>query len=396
MVVLDGTGAFVRTYGAGVLRRTAGIVIDAEGRAYVLDPDQKSVFVFDPAGDVVYRIGTSGGDPGQLDDPVDLALGPTGLVYVLDKGRKGVQVFSRDGTFVHDYAFSESIGDPRAVGVSPSGHVWVADRDLPGALIRYAELTEAIGTVDAPAETEIVPVRAGNLREPTAVVTTPTGTVVAADRNSGVLWAIDGLGEAAVGSDDRLYGGSGSGRGSFQRLEDAALAGGDQLIMLDGDGKKVERVQLVIEADREAAPVMDYPVLFQRVESGLDPGVLATAPRQGGTSWFAIADREGRNLRVIETRMREGQGVFGSVTRQPEPVPGAAPHTVQPDRRTYRARHDERHPAGGHGAAGKPLPRLRSPRRRVPRHLRRQLLRLASAPEPPWRGAVCGRSDRGG
>ena len=272
VVVLEGTGAFVRTYGGGVLRRTAGIAVDDEGRSYVLDSDQKSVFVFDPAGEVAYRIGTSGSDAGQLDDPVDIALGPTGLVYVLDKGRKGVQVFSRDGTFVHDLAFSESIGDPRALGVSPSGRVWVADRDLPGGLLRLVELTEAIGTVDAPAEAEIVQIRAGNLREPTSVVTTPTGTVVAADRNSGVLWAIDGRGETAVGSDDRLYGGSGSGRGSFRRLEDAALAGDDQLVMLDSDGLKIERVQLVIEGDRDPAPVMDYPVLFQRIESGLGPG----------------------------------------------------------------------------------------------------------------------------
>ncbi|NJD19378.1 MAG: hypothetical protein FIA95_08880, partial [Gemmatimonadetes bacterium] len=305
----------------------AGLAIDAAGRAYVLDPDGKTVLVFDGGGQVVHRIGAEGDGAGFLKEPVDVAVGPAGLVYVLDRGRKGVQVFSLDGTFLHDVLLPAEAKDPRALGVGPSGRIYVADKSLPGALVRLPDLTEALGAVDAPAPgVGRVVLRGATLGEPVAVVSTPTGTVVAADRDSGVLWCADGGGGTPVGSDDRLYGGKGSGRGSFRRLVDATLAGTDELLLLDRDDRKVERIRLVLEATRPAETPQDYPLQFQGVEPGLDPGVLASAPTGRGTYWYAVADAEGRNLRVVEADLAERAGVFGNSIRVPQPTRGRAPH----------------------------------------------------------------------
>ena len=324
VAVFGGAGAFVRAYGTGTLKKVAALAIDGAGRAYVLDPDQKTVFVFDSAGQVVRKIGFPGSAAGELDEPLDLAIGPTGLVYVLDKGRKGVQVFSLDGTFVHDVLFPEAVKDARAIAVSPAGRIYVADKDQPGVLVRLPDLTVALATVDvAPPETDLVPIRGGRLEDPVAVVATPTGTIAFGDRDSGVLWLLDGKSGAPVGTDDRLYGGSGSGSGSFRKLEDVALAGADELIMLDGGGRKIERIRLVLEAQRAAEPPMDYPVQFQSFAPTVDQGVLAAAARAQGTSGFAIADAQGRNLRVIETRMTDHIGAYGGRIRVPEPT--AAP-----------------------------------------------------------------------
>ncbi len=328
VTVFDAGGQPLRTYGVEGLEKIAGLAVDRAGRSYVLDPDKKTVLVFDEGGQVVHRIGSQGAEAGFLKEPLDVAVGPAGLVYVLDKGRKGVQVFSLDGTFLHDILLPLDAKEPRALGVGPSGRIYVADKDAPGSLVQLPDLTTALGTVDAPSPSVgKLALRGGSLREPVAVVGTPTGTVVAADRDSGVLWSADGTGATPVGSDDRLYGGKGSGRGSFRRLVDVALAGTDELLILDRDDRKVERIRLVLEATRPAETPQDYPLQFQGVEPELDPGVLASAPTGWGTVWYAIADREGRNLRVVEADLAERPGAFGNTIRVPQPAPGKAPHS---------------------------------------------------------------------
>lgn len=322
--VFRADGTPVRSYGQDELRRVAGLDVDAAGRAYVLDPEQRSVLVFDERGNVVFRIGSRGRNAGQLDDPVDLAVGPMGFVYVLDKGRKGVQVFSLDGTFVHDILLPLESRQPRALAVGPSGAVFVADRDWRDALIRLPDLLEALNVVDAPAPTiGRLGLRGADVRDVMAVVSTATGTVVVADQDSGVLWSADATGAAPVGPDDRFYGGKGSGRGSFRRLVDAAMAGADEMVLLDRDDRKVERVRLVLEEARETLPAQDYPVQFQSVEPAVAAGVLASAPTSRGTVWYAVAEAQGRNVRVVEAEMQERSGLFGTRIRLPVPTAGA-------------------------------------------------------------------------
>ena len=327
VAVFTAEGAFVRSYGVGTLKKVASLAIDGAGQAYVLDPDQKIVFVFDSTGQVVHQIGSPGGRAGQLDEPLDVAVGPTGLVYVLDKGRQGIQVFSLDGTFVHDVVLPVEAEEPRALAVSPDGGIYVVDKDMPGLLLHLPNLTVALATVDAPPpEIEVLRIRSGVMEDPVSVVSSPTGTIAMGDRDTGVLWSTDGTGGAPVGSDDRLYGGSGSGRGSFRKLEDIALAGRDELLILDGEGRKIERIRLVLEASRTAEDPMDYPVQFQTLPPPLGQGILATAARPGGTIWYAIADAGGRNLRVVEARLTDWVGVFENRIRLPELLPGSATH----------------------------------------------------------------------
>lgn len=326
IVVFSANGVYQRTYGTG-LKKVVALAVDAAGRAYALDPDQKVVLVFDSTGTVVQKIGSPGGQAGQLDDPLDVAVGGNGLVYVLDKARRGVQVFSLDGTFLHDVVLPPTAKEPRALAVAPSGRIYVALKDLPNALLRLPELTVALAAVDVPApEVASVDLRGAALKDADAVVATPTGTVIAADRETGVLWSLDGRGGAPTGTDDRLYGGSGSGRGSFKKLEDAALAGADELLLLDSEGRKIERVKLILEARRPADVAMDYPVQFQSFPPTVDQGVIASASRPGGTVWFALVGAQGKGLRVVEARMTDHVGLFGGRIRVPEVAGGAAAH----------------------------------------------------------------------
>lgn len=322
--VFRADGTPVRSYGQDEVRRVAGLDVDAAGRAYVLDPEQRSVLVFDESGNVLFRIGSRGRNAGQLEEPLDVAVGPMGFVYVLDRNRKGVQVFSLDGTFVHDILLPLESRQPRALAVGASGAVFVADGDWRDALIRLPDLLEALNLVDTPAPTiQRVPLRGADVRDPVAVVSTATGTVLVADQESGILWSADVTGAMPVGADDRLYGGRGSGRGSFRRLADAALAGTGELVILDRDERKVERVRMVLEEAREKLPPQDYPVQFQSLEPEVAAGVLASAPTSRGTVWYAAAEAQGRNVRVVEAKMQERTGVFGTRIRLPVPTGGA-------------------------------------------------------------------------
>ncbi len=331
VAVFDAAGSLLRTYGDGSLKKVASLAVDAAGRAYVLDVDQKSVLVFDEDGNVIHRVGSGGGSAGRLDEPADVAVDAGSRVYVLDRGRRGVQVFALDGTFLHDIALPLDVKNPCALGVATSGAVFVADKDAPGSLVRLPNLIEALALAGGPPPSaERMQLRSADVREPVAVVATPTGTVAVGDRESGVLWCADATGEPAVGSDDRLYGGKGSGRGSFRRLADMTLAGTDEMVLLDSEVRKIERIRLVLEENRTTQEALDYPVLIQSVEAGLEGSILATASRAGGTEWYAVADREGRGLRVVEARMAERTGVFGERIRVPEAMSGAVIHDLAP------------------------------------------------------------------
>lgn len=323
VVVFDAGGAFLRRYGTGELRRPAALAVDSGNLAFVLDTDARTVLVFDASGVVRYRVSGPGQDPGRLDRPVDLALGPDGLLYILDRGQKAVQIFSRDGTFVHDVVLPAGVRNPRALGVGVDGVIFVADRDAPGTVLTLPPLTETLGVVDAPPPgSGRLSLPAAGIKDPVAVVVTPTGLLAVGDGDSGVLWSADAAGEGRPGEGGRLYGGKGSGRGSFEELVDLALAGSRDLLLLDRKGGKVERIRLVGEADRAGLAVMDYPVRVQSVAADFGGAVLATAPTGRGSSWVALSGPEGRGLRVVEAESAPSKGVFGRAIRVPRPLGG--------------------------------------------------------------------------
>lgn len=59
-----------------------GADVDPDGNVYVLDSQLKSVFVVDPQGEIVRRMGRAGSGPGELMNPSDLILGLDGEVLI--------------------------------------------------------------------------------------------------------------------------------------------------------------------------------------------------------------------------------------------------------------------------------------------------------------------------
>lgn len=130
-------GTYVKgwgTFGDGELqfKRPMNLALDLERkRVYVADAANHRVGVFDPDGAFIAHIGGRGREPGQLQYPYDVKIGPAGRVWVAEFGNQRISVFEADGTFVGTWGGpSRGLGGlnrPWAVALGPQNRVWALD-----------------------------------------------------------------------------------------------------------------------------------------------------------------------------------------------------------------------------------------------------------------------------
>jgi len=75
--------------------------------------------------------GRKGGEPGELNSPERMALGPDGLIYVADTNNHRIQVFDSEGSLVKSWGqygnLDGEMKKPHAVAVGSDGIVYVSD-----------------------------------------------------------------------------------------------------------------------------------------------------------------------------------------------------------------------------------------------------------------------------
>jgi len=165
--------AFVRPKGGGTLKKPINITIDDDGTRYVTDTEREQVLVYDRqnrflkaygepgqfkpidvaiAGDRLYvtdvihhsvhvldkstgntlmRFGSRGSEPGEFNNPTNLALAGDDTLYVIDTINFRVQQFSLDGEFIRAFgqagAVPGTFSRPKGISVDREGHIYVVD-----------------------------------------------------------------------------------------------------------------------------------------------------------------------------------------------------------------------------------------------------------------------------
>ena len=308
VMVFDRAGTPVRAYGAGSLDEPVAVAFDEVGRAYVLDKGSKQVHVYDPRGEPQHVIAGSDHGASQLNDPVALALGPRGFVYVLDKGDPSVSVFSRDGAFVRQVGLGPVIGDPIGIAVGGDGRIFVADRNGGAQVFTFPAFSDvAWQGASAPESLSL-----GAVAEAAAIAVDGSGTAVVLDGEQGRIWGGSRLDPAAATQTRALYGGVGRGRGSFRDPVGLAFTPDRNLVVLDRDLRKVERIELAEGGD---APPLEwgYPIRVSQLPPDPVGAVTGVWPAGDGTARFVISSPRGRGLRVERVTSESYEDLFGDV-----------------------------------------------------------------------------------
>jgi DNA-binding beta-propeller fold protein YncE/tetratricopeptide (TPR) repeat protein len=317
--VYDSTGIYRRTYGQAELDDPLAIGITDEGESYVLDGGANLVFVFGPGGQRVRTIASKGSKAGQLSNPVDLALGPSGHVYILDAGRRGVQIFSRDGLFVRDIDLTTSVSQPVSLAVGIDGWIYIADKRTPSEVYAFPPFTQIPWVGSTPRGIAgRVNFRGAQFNEPVATAVNELGTVVVLEKRSGRLYGANASSDRLIGADDVLYGGIGTGRGSFREAVDIAFAGVDQVLTLDARLRKIERIRLTTEEGLRWRENFGFPIRVTNVAGGLPAPLLDVGYTPDGQPRFLVETRNG-GVALMAVQPEVHQTVYGDSVRVYKP-----------------------------------------------------------------------------
>ena len=144
VLLFDGDGNLVRSFGAGLFAWPHGIHVDGQGDVWVTDARGDGdlghqVHKFSPEGRLLLSLGQAGvaGDgPDAFDGPSDVLVAADGHIFVADghgsEGNNRIVKFAPDGAFVMAWgktgAEAGEFRDPHALAMDATGRLFVGDR----------------------------------------------------------------------------------------------------------------------------------------------------------------------------------------------------------------------------------------------------------------------------
>lgn len=137
LIVFDGKGKYLRSWGRGMFGNEHGLRVDPDGNIWVTDNGDHQAIKFDPNGKVLLTLGIkgqAGTDEKTFNRPTDIGFARTGEVYVSDGyGNSRVVKFSKDGKYLLAWGKPGTkpgeFNTPHSVGVDSKGRVYVSDRE---------------------------------------------------------------------------------------------------------------------------------------------------------------------------------------------------------------------------------------------------------------------------
>ncbi|HYR08167.1 MAG TPA: 6-bladed beta-propeller [Longimicrobium sp.] len=145
--------------GADVFAMPVALEADAHGRMYVLDAQAGQLRVFDAGGGHVRSLGGQGAGPGELRQPLGMAMAPDGALWIVDPGNGRFTVFDTSG------ALRTTVRRASGLAMVPwpgrfdrQGRLWDVSMGAggvsgPPALLRVDPASGGVQRVDLPAYT---------------------------------------------------------------------------------------------------------------------------------------------------------------------------------------------------------------------------------------------------
>ena len=137
VVVFDGKGKYLRSWGKGLFGNPHGLRVDPQGNVWVTDNGDHQVMKFTPAGKLLLTLGIKGKkgtDDKTFNRPTDIAFAPSGDVYISDGyGNSRVVKITASGKFLLTWGTPGKgpgeFNTPHSVAVDSKGTVYVSDRE---------------------------------------------------------------------------------------------------------------------------------------------------------------------------------------------------------------------------------------------------------------------------
>jgi predicted membrane-bound mannosyltransferase/DNA-binding beta-propeller fold protein YncE len=128
----------------GQLNHPRGVAVGPDGNLYIADSQNARIAIFDQDGRFLRQFGTPGSTDqgnapgGMFREPWGVAVGQDGTIYVADTWNHRVQVFDNQGNFLRMWGSFEQVAagqpgrpdgfwGPRDIAVDSQNHVYVAD-----------------------------------------------------------------------------------------------------------------------------------------------------------------------------------------------------------------------------------------------------------------------------
>lgn len=268
------------------------VAVGPAGLPWIFDKEESQLVKIDRDGNILVKIGASGGSEGYFSKPRDIAVGRDGFVYVADTNNDRVQVFNSDGVFVNAYTKGvddQRLDTPVAVDVDSKGNIYLLleSRKTVAVIAPNGAVVREFGGKNADR---------GRLDEPVALAVSGNELMVL-DLDAGNIKVFNLQGDFR-----REFGAKGNGKGDFRKPASIAVVNESSFFVADSGNARIEEFRTVYTPASphglQAKPGMrSIEVFWSPAEESFVEGFTLFRAEDGQPEYKKIAEVKGNTYR---------------------------------------------------------------------------------------------------